>query len=109
MNLEVGGPQGQVSEPALDGLQRAELGQEEPGKAVPLFAAPWREDAAGGTHVTNQGWGRCFSRRRMTISQSLEHSWIKVRWGLSPLRDGGRDKPSASREGPQSGGLDSGR
>lgn len=28
----------------------------------------------------------------MTISQSLEHSWIKVRSGLLPLRDGGRDK-----------------
>lgn len=37
----------------------------------------------------------------MTISQSLEHSWIKVRWGLLPLRDGSCDKPSASREGPR--------
>lgn len=36
-------------------------------------------------------------RRRMTIAQSLEHSWIKVRWaGLLPFKDamcdkGGRD------------------
>lgn len=38
----------------------------------------------------------------MTIAQSLEHSWIKVRWaGLLPLKD---SKYKASVQGESPGG-----
>lgn len=41
----------------------------------------------------------------MTIAQSLEHSWIKVRLvGLLPLKDGRCDKPSVCREGLRGSG-----
>lgn len=40
----------------------------------------------------------------MTIAQSLEHSWIKVRWaGLLPLKDSKCDKASVQGGSPGGG------
>lgn len=89
-------------EPSEVGMENSHLAEnlDNPFPVPVSPSASW-EGRAHGLCGTNQGMGRGSSRRRMTIAQSLEHPWIKVRWlEQPPLRDSVCDKVSVPGRPP---------